>query len=132
MASRSSSDGNAIKVGDDLLYLVVEQDGALRIEKLSLFDDRDNLIASVEQNKLWGNPSAKRDRPDRSTILVRDHLNKEALKIEFLNPKTLRFSGIFRSPGNKPIIITDNEANIRGIPISNSCAGEVGETFVIN
>jgi hypothetical protein len=48
---------DAIKVGDDLLYLVVEQDAALRIEKLSLFDDHDNLIASVEQNKLWETPA---------------------------------------------------------------------------
>jgi hypothetical protein len=124
---------NAIRVGNDLLSISVQKDGHARIDRLSIFDDRDNIIAAIENDKLWVDLSARRDRPDMSTLIVRDHLNREVLKIEFLNPKTIRLSGVFRYPGTRPIITSDTETNIRGMRFSNGCASNAAGTgFEIN
>jgi hypothetical protein len=122
----------AISVGQELLSISVRKDGNASIDHLTIFDDRDNVIANIEQNKLWVELGTRQYRPDKSTLSVKDHLNKEVVKIEFLNPRSIRLSGVFRYPGAPPIVITDDLANIRGMQISGSCSARNGTGFLIN
>jgi hypothetical protein len=72
------------------------------------------------------------NRPDNSTLTVFDHLDREVLNIEFLNSKTTVLRGMFRYPGTRPIIITDQFSNIHGIVMSRGCSAEaIGEGFRI-
>jgi len=122
----------AITIGQELLSISVRSDGKASIDHLNIFDDRDNIIANIERNQLWVKFEARHYRPDKSTLYVKDHLNKEVLKIEFLNPRSIRLSGRFRYPGTRPIVISDDVANIRGMQISQSCSGQNGAGFLIN
>ena len=123
----------SISINPDLLSIEIMESGDAVIQKLNLFDDRDDNIARIEKNKLWVSPNVYRKRPDQSTLILLDHLAKEALKIELLNPLTIRLSGIFRYPGRHPITITDEFLETRIGRISHSCTtGQRGVGFTIN
>ncbi len=72
------------------------QPNIISITTLEIFDDRFDNIAHIEGDKLWVNPTARQERPDKSTLIVYDHTGLEVLKIRFLNPHALAIRGVFR------------------------------------
>lgn len=97
----------------------------LIISCLKVFDDRNNIIARIdEEDGLWVENSTRKKRPDPSTIVVYDHLDKEVLRLNFANPTTLYVTGIFRHPNlSVPIVVTEEAYQQGGQRMTNSFFG---------
>jgi hypothetical protein len=98
-----------------------ERDNAIVIAHLEIFDDRHDTIVSIENNKIWVNPFARKTRPDESTLVVYDHNNNTVLSVRFINRTLLSVVGIFQDYGFAPIIATDKAISFGGTTLHQSC-----------
>jgi hypothetical protein len=76
------------------------------------FDKDGKIVAVLKDNKPIINPltSFNVERPDDSTLIVRDQYNVEVLNIRFVNPKALVFTGAIRAPdGGREAIVTKSQ-----------------------
>lgn len=94
--------------------IVIDRDLSTKnlvVTALKIFDDRDDVIASIDPDGFWVQNAVRKKRPDEHTLIVYDHNGQQVLKIQFLNPQVISIEGIFRSPKTKPqfIIITEKE-----------------------
>ncbi len=95
--------------GKDLLVLSTNAIGAT--VSAEFFDRDGNIVAELVSNKFkinqlnhFGPP----ERPDKSTLIVRDQQNIEILNIRFMNPRCIRIWGHLRLPGEPDIIMSSN------------------------
>jgi hypothetical protein len=101
----------------------------LVITVLRIFDDRNNIIARVDEDGFWVENSTRHKRPNPSTLVVYDHNDIEVLRLIFLNPTTISVTGIFRHARLKnPVIVTPEyldagNGNRIGYSISGNNAG---------
>jgi hypothetical protein len=99
----------------------------LKLTTLRVYDDQNNIIARVDADGFWTSPLVRIKKPDKSTLIVFDHLDQEVLDLRFLNPHTVSILGIFHSPSiPTPIVITPNGMQGPGMTISRSCMGSSG------
>jgi hypothetical protein len=105
------------------------RNGALSITTLEVFDDRHVNIASVDNNKLWVEPSSRRERPDPSTLRVFDHNNDKILDLRFANATLLVITGVFRTPNGGKIIIDPGLIRIGGMYLNSTCSGNNNIAF---
>lgn len=118
--------------GRELLTVDREADGkAIRISILRIFDDRDDIIARVENNRLEVLGGARKTREDRSTLVVYDHADTQVLRLRLLNEHALSVRGIFRSLG-AVVRADDTGLWTRGAHIQDFCAGEVRTALQID
>ena len=105
--------------GDEMLTINRDSaTGHIRVTTLQIFDDRKDSIATMDDGHFWVKFGSKKKRPDKSTLVVYDHLNKEVLRIRFLNPHAISVQGLFRHPKRAETIeITDKFLQIGGISI---------------
>ena len=101
--------------GEDMI--VINRDatgGNLKITTLRIFDDRDEIIARIDQNEFWVKNTNRAKRPDEHTLIVYDYHDEQVLKLEFLNPQIVQVEGIFRSSKINPsyAVITPTEMRI--------------------
>jgi hypothetical protein len=68
---------------------------------------RQRNITHIDEKGLWVDPSARKTRPDRSTLIVYDHDDAEVLNVKPLNASTISFTGIFRVKGRPPVAVAD-------------------------
>jgi hypothetical protein len=118
--------------GQDLVKMEATPSGDLRLKEIHLFDDLNESLVEIRDNKLWVHPNAHRERPDSHTLVVFDRRGQEALNLKFLNRNTLLMSGVFRASNIPPVRITDSNIKIGGGSISGNCISGVGTGFVIN
>lgn len=98
---------------------------------LKVFDDRNNIIARIENGSFWTDPSARMKRPDRHSLIVYDHNDKEVLSICFLNPTALTIRCFLRHSGvRSPVEVTADYMNTGFIRVSNSSMGEIGGAII--
>jgi hypothetical protein len=91
-----------------------------------VFDDRRNLIASVEANRyIATNYSAYFRRTDRSSLTVYDHSKNKALDVRFVNEHAVKITGIFRAPDGGPTVTITDSRIIKsdGSTFGPSCFG---------
>jgi hypothetical protein len=110
--------------GLDMLTLDKTAAGAIILKTLRIFDDRNDIIARIDENGVWYSPDVRAQRPDPSTVVVFDHTDTEVLSIKFLNSQTVQISGIFRKEGLPPIVVTPDLTSISGSTLAQSCFGE--------
>ena len=92
--------------------------GHIRVTTLQIFDDRKDSIATMDDGHFWVKFGSKKKRPDKSTLVVYDHLNKEVLRVRFLNPHAISVQGLFRHPKRvETIEITKKFLRIGGVSI---------------
>jgi hypothetical protein len=105
----------------------------LVISTLKIFDDRNNIIARMDADDgFWVENSTRKKRPDKSTLVVFDHSDKEVLRLVFLNRSTISITGIFRHEHvASPVIITTDFMDIGGPKFSECIYGEVKNVIVI-
>ncbi|MDQ6868635.1 MAG: hypothetical protein M3178_09590 [Pseudomonadota bacterium] len=109
-------------------------DGGLGLRILKLFDDRDNIINHIDEKGLWVDPSARKSRPDRSTLVVYDHNDAEVLNVKFLNKNTISIMGVFRVKGRPPVVVTNesiHDMRFNG-NFSNGCYRNIDTGFSLN
>ena len=102
----------------------------LIIKNITVFDIHGDIIATITNGNLWVHPLSRKNRPNRSQLIVYDRHNNEALYVHFINAKTIALRGIFGYPGTEPVIVTDTEFSthkhsyvIGGICVENSNGG---------
>ena len=114
----------------------IDKDAArdeLVISMLKIFDDRNNIIARVDADDgFWVENSTRKKRPDKSTLVVYDHSDKEVLRLIFLNRSAISITGIFRHQHvAAPVIITTDFMDIGGPKVFGTINGEVKNAIVI-
>ena len=79
---------------------------------LKVFDDRNDIIARIDQDGFWVQNALRRKRPDPSTLIVYDHSDTEVLRLRLLNSNTIYIQGTFRHAklGEKYLLITETAA----------------------
>lgn len=104
-----------------------EPDGAIRITKLEIFDDRHNVATSIDANSLWVDPSSRRERPNRSSLVVYDHNNNQILNIKFVNKTLIQITGVFRIADGSAVIFSETGTSFgKNIRFQGICAGDNG------
>jgi heme/copper-type cytochrome/quinol oxidase subunit 4 len=95
------------------------------VSVLRIVDDRNNVIARIDEDGFWVENSTRSKRPDPHTMQVYDHNDMEVLHIVFLNPRAILVTGIFRHRGVAvPVIVTSRNAVISGITFTDAAFGE--------
>ncbi len=95
--------------GEKMIEITKDRDrDELVISTLKIFDDRNNIIARLDdEDGIWVENSTRKKRPDKSTLVVFDHSDAEVLRLKFLNPTSIMVTGIFRHARVKqPVVIT--------------------------
>ena len=89
-----------------------KDDSSIIITVLRIYDDRDNIIARIDENGFWVAATVRKKRPDQSTLIVFDHSDIQILRIQFLNPQAILVEGLFRHPALRPktMSVTKNAA----------------------
>jgi hypothetical protein len=77
-----------------------------------IFGADGKIIAEIRDNEFSINPNNyfRKERPDKSTLIVYDQEDKKVLDVRFLNPTTVRFLGVLNYPHSMgPLVISDTE-----------------------
>jgi hypothetical protein len=104
----------------------------LVVTVLRIFDDRNNIIARIDEDGFWVENSTRRKRPNPGVLQIFDHTDAEVLRIEFLNPTTISVTGIFRHSGSATTVITPSKVSIGGGTMTGSVFGENAADIVVN
>lgn len=106
---------------------------ALVITTLKIFDDRNNIIARIDEDGPWIDPSARKKRPNKSTLLVFDHNDKEVLNIKFINERAIQIEGIFRnSEIQRPVIITNDYMQVNNGKVMGNVFANITTAIQLN
>jgi len=97
-------------------------DGSMRVHA-ELFDDKGDIEAAIESNKLLRNPqnTFEWNRPNVHELEVVDNQYRKSLRIRFQNPTTLYVEGIFYDRFHDPLVINPSGPNNQ-----RNCLGENG------
>ncbi len=79
------------------LFRIDRQEDRLIIKTLTLFDDRHDSIATINDNVIWTRNDVRTERPNKSTLVVYDHNNDMALLVTYINRDLIQIGGIFRN-----------------------------------
>jgi hypothetical protein len=68
------------------------------------------IMADIVSNKFHVNinNTAYSERPDPHTLIVKDEKKVTVLSVRYLNPDTVKITGVFRGDGKYPVIISDD------------------------
>src|SRR6185295_13230824 len=113
---------------EPMLVIDWEKDtGNLIITTLRVFDDRDDIIARIDNDGFWVQNTIRKKRPDQHTLVVYDHNDDEVLRIEFLNPKIVSIAGIFRHRKLKPKYMIAEQDQLRYMPRGPIVSGNLSK-----
>lgn len=106
--------------------------GGIRINPITLFDDRGQVVASFQNNRFVIEPHAKGRMPNKSTLTIKDYHGTEIFNIQFLNENTIYFTGLFYYASDaKPIVVTADELKVDGNSFRGGCAGGASTAIAI-
>jgi hypothetical protein len=98
----------------------------LAVIVLRVFDDRNNIIARIDEDGFWVEPSTRKKRPSPDVLVVYDHHDAEVLRVHFLNPTTLSVTGVFRFAGRPNVVITPEAVLIGRLELQRVTIGNCG------
>lgn len=107
----TTSDGKStvLQVGT-CLSVSVEREGSQLAFDADVFDRSNELIARIEQNEfhLIAGKYSYQSRPNRSTLIVFDKHGDPLFVVWYLNPTTVKFSGVFVCSDKTKVLITND------------------------
>ena len=116
------------------LITIGKTSGGLSVSA-KIFSADGRIVADLEDNEFHVNPNNyfKVKRPDRSTLTVYDQQDRAVLRVRYLNPKAIRFSGIFHYPPQfVPLIIDEEKVRLRAMENADAiCSGNNRIAFFI-
>jgi ribosomal protein L24 len=88
------------------------------------FGDNGDIVAVLENNHFTINRLNyfTKERPDKSTLIVRDQKNIEILNVRFVNPRTIKLLGRFRMPYAADLVINEKEGFFSHTNYSVGCS----------
>ena len=112
--------------------LTLNQKGDQLAVSAKIFSADGKIVAEIIDNEFSINPNNyfRKERPDKSTLVVYDQEGKKVLDVRFINPNTIRFLGILNYPQlQRPLVISQTE----GLFSNTICSGLAGRAdFAIN
>ncbi len=102
---------------EPMLVLDKDANENLKISLLKVFDDRDEIIARIDEDGFWVQSTLRKKRPDKSTLVVYDHSDVEVLRLRYLNPRAVSIQGVFRHPQAKPVIVNISKDALTQLPM---------------
>jgi hypothetical protein len=117
--------------GRDMLAIDMDEHQRLLIKTLRILDDKNEMIARIEDDEFSVAPSVRHVKPDESTFIVYDQNNVEVLRISYLNIQAVSIRGQFHGENLPPLIIADDKAQLGDHTFLDSCLGDLarGEIF---
>lgn len=97
-----------LRYKDEDLLIIDKKENGMSIS--AKFRSRDKkIVAELIDNKFVINPNNyfRKDRPNKSTLIVFDQEGTEILNIQYLNELAMQLSGIFYLPQRPPLILGD-------------------------
>jgi hypothetical protein len=87
-----------LEMADDPMIVVDKKPGTdnLVVTVLRIFDDRNDIIARIDEDGFWVQNAIRKKRPNPSILVVYDHSDTEVLRIQFLNSRAISVQGVFR------------------------------------
>jgi hypothetical protein len=78
------------------------------------FGDNGNVVAVLRSNRFTINHLNyfERERPDRSSSIVRDQKNMQVVNVRFLNPRAIKLLGRIRFPDAPDLVIDEHELTL--------------------
>lgn len=115
-----------VEIAGKELLSVERVNGNLLISA-EIYDVYGKIIAEIKNNEFTINQNNffRRERPDKSTLIVYDQYNVEVLNIRYLNPSAIKVLGTFRYKNRPPVVIRENEMEFGGGIISGDCGNDV-------
>src|SRR5579859_649822 len=123
-----------LSLGGNSLIEVQRLNGHIAIT-LRAIDDRDNRVVEIVHDgyKVDKYSHAFVKKPDKSTLLVEDHLGNILVNIRFLNPNAISLQGVFRYPTYPTLSIKQDEVEIGNFIFDYNCHHNIGpNTPIIN
>jgi hypothetical protein len=89
-----------------------------------VFSRDGRIVAEIRRNEFFINPNNyfRRERPDSHSLIVFDQENRRVLDVRFINPRAVRFLGIFNHPDHEVVI----SETIGFFATNTICFGENG------
>ena len=109
--------------------MIIDRDAAGKLAlSVDILDAAGKVIVTFEKGHFTVVQANILDmkRPDRSTLIVRDHFKSEVLNIRFLNSRSVQFSGLLRYPEFGTIAIP------KSTEITGTCVKGGGVAYGIN
>src|SRR5712692_4028237 len=120
------------RVGQEDVF-VLDRDASGLLISFAVFDDRGNVVARLEGNALVAiNPASHVARPNSSNLIVFDDRDTKVLDVQFLNPQSIKITGMLRYPGREPIVITEKYLGIQGSISPPLCGTGTDVDFLFN
>ncbi len=88
---------NVIVADDRPIVQIDKKEHSIIIKELRVFDDRQNVVVHIQDNRFWVLRDSRLERPDSSTLVVYDHNDDQVLRIRYSNPHVISLEGIFRN-----------------------------------
>jgi len=119
-----------IRIQDQDILTIHRASNEVTIGLLRLYDDRNEIVAKIENGEVWISPTIRR-KYDGTSLTVFDHRDSEILHVKFINPRTLEISGVFRHPlVASPVVVTPESLDMGGMHFIGNCIGETGEADI--
>ncbi len=101
-----------ISVDKDEVLLSIDKKGKGIAVSARLFSDDGKIVAEIDRNEFFLNPSNyfRRDRPDKSSLIVYDLRGERVLDVRYLNERAVRILAHFRHPSGAGVEITSGGA----------------------
>jgi hypothetical protein len=94
----------------------IRQIGSELAVSAKVYSDDGRIVAELVDNEFHVNPNNyfRTERKDRHSLLVYDQRSQLVLNVRFLNPSTVRVTGIFNYPRREPLVVADEYVMLPG------------------
>jgi hypothetical protein len=112
--------------GIDYFVLSRSENGTVTLS-VSIPDTDGRIIAKIDQNSLHINPNRilDKERPDESTLIVRDEFGRTVLRVRYNNASYMTISGILNYQG-RIILAVDGSVRLPFDILTENCFGGAG------
>jgi hypothetical protein len=113
-----------------MLVIDKDQKGRVFVKVLRIFNAQDEIQVRFDDGDIWVNQGIRTKRPDKSTLVIYDKSDKEVLNLSYLNPHSIKISGVFLHPPSAPVIVGETSMSIGGATMSGGSFGGNGIDIV--
>jgi hypothetical protein len=112
-----------IMINDEPMLTMDQIAGRIAISG-KFFSKDGRIVAELRNNEFSINPNNyfRKKRPDTHSLIVWDQQNVEVLNVRFINPHTIKFLGVIRTPKTEIVI-----SGKSGLFANTICTGEAGK-----
>ncbi len=92
-----------------------------------LYDEKGTLLAKIQDNNMdaVGGTVCCLERPDLSTLVVKNRKGKELLYVHLTNQHVIEVRGFFAYPGQIPVEVTSYKVKYGTDSLDGDCLGTV-------